>query len=399
VTNTAYTAFGKANPRFAGSEAAPPVVLYENMLELCEKLFGSEIDQGVFEDGVRALFGNKAYHIFTIDKVLSALVKTVWSLIDSNREAYSSNGEIFKLLVDDRRYPTTAQAQQISYRVNAELAAGSEENLYRIEWMPRRHLITFQLLGKDELLPEDEKDLSKLWERYIESYVADDVTKELAVEPATIAKGAYLGRNLRTPRKALPQLVARSELESRICMRSYKMFWQAGTEDAMHRAWSESDDDGHEHGQQLEKTAAARKARFAKWLEKKEGVEPGFGRQPAGSTSATGDAMSTATDTDTKMDEQQGKSRSASASVPPPTAASPAPVVAASPSGATAQATAADPAPAEKTEKHTAASEGNQHAAQASAASAQAQEGSTTVPAATEGGKGKEGEDTVMADA
>lgn len=81
VTNTAYTAFGKANPRFAGQEATSPVVLYENMLELCEKLFGSEIDQGTFEDGVRALFGNKAYHIYTIDKVLSALVKTVSVLL------------------------------------------------------------------------------------------------------------------------------------------------------------------------------------------------------------------------------------------------------------------------------------------------------------------------------
>lgn len=63
--------------------------------------------------------------------------------------------------------------------------------------MPRRHLITFQLLGKDELLPEDEKDLSKLWERYIESYIGDEVTKELAIDPVAIAKGAYVRRLVR----------------------------------------------------------------------------------------------------------------------------------------------------------------------------------------------------------
>jgi histone deacetylase complex regulatory component SIN3 len=112
LKNTAYTTFGKANPRFSGQEAPTPDFLYDSMLELCEKLFGSEIDQPTFEDGIRALFGNQAYHIFTIDKLLSSLVKTVWSLIDSNRETYAANGEIFKLLVDDRRYPTTAQAQQ-----------------------------------------------------------------------------------------------------------------------------------------------------------------------------------------------------------------------------------------------------------------------------------------------
>lgn len=194
LTNTSYTTFGKANPRFAGQEANTATVVYDGMLELCEKFFGSEIDQAGFEDGIRTLFGNKAYHIFTIDKVLSSLVKTVWSLIDSNREAYSSNGEIFKLLVDDRRYPTTAQAQQISYRINAELAAGSEENLYRVEWMPRRHLLSFQLLGKDEILPEDESDLSKIWERYIQSFLNDEVTKDLAIATADMKRSAYLAR-------------------------------------------------------------------------------------------------------------------------------------------------------------------------------------------------------------
>lgn len=192
LSNSSFTVHGRSNPHFSGQHAASASAMYDGMLELCEKLFGSEIDQIAFEDGLRALFGNTAYHMFTIDKVLSALVKTVWSLIDSNREAYSSNGEIFKYLVDDRRHPTTAQAQQMSYRHNAELAAGSDQNLYRIEWMPRRHLLTFQVLGKDEILPEDESDLSRLWEQYIQSYLGDEVTADLPFPPST--KNIYLAR-------------------------------------------------------------------------------------------------------------------------------------------------------------------------------------------------------------
>lgn len=268
LQNTAYTTFGKANPRFSGQEAPTPEFLYDSMLELCEKLFGSEIDQPTFEDGIRALFGNQAYHIFTIDKLLSSLVKTVWSLIDSNRETYAANGEIFKLLVDDRRYPTTAQAQQVSYRINAELAAGSDEHLYRIEWLPRRHQLTFQLLGKDEVLPEDEGDLSKAWERYIESFVGDTVTKGVALSENELLRTVCLRRNLKATKEAdgmaKTQVLAKSELESRICMRSYRMFWQGKTEDAMHREWSEAVETS-----KLEDLENKRKNRFSKWLEKR----------------------------------------------------------------------------------------------------------------------------------
>lgn len=283
LSNSSFTTHGRANPRFSNQDATPPTVLYDNMLELCEKLFGGELDQPTFEDNVRGLFGNKAYEIFTIDKLLSALVKTVWSLIDSNREAYSANGDIFKLLVDDRRYPTTAQAQQITYRVNSELAAGSDENLYRVEWMPRRHLLTFQLLGKDEILPEDEADLSKVWERYIESFVNDEVTAGLTMDAKLIATSARLAkyvlpgfhrnlltlhpdRNLRTAearQSSVPRLVARSELESRICLRSYRIFWQGNTQDAMHRDWSER------LPSTLEDLKEKRKKRFGKWLEQR----------------------------------------------------------------------------------------------------------------------------------
>lgn len=268
LANTAYTTFGKANPRFSGQEAPTSEFIYDSMLELCEKLFGSEIDQPTFEDGIRALFGNQAYHIFTIDKLLSSLVKTVWSLIDSNRETYAANGEIFKLLVDDRRYPTTAQAQQVSYRINAELAAGSDEHLYRIEWLPRRHQLTFQLLGKDEILPEDEGDLSKAWERYIESFVGDTVTKGIPLSEKELLSAVCLERNLKATKEAASvdktQLFAKSELESRICMRSYRMFWQGETEDSMHREWPEVLEAG-----KLEETENQRKNRFARWLEKR----------------------------------------------------------------------------------------------------------------------------------
>ena len=47
-------------------------------------------------------------------------------------------------------------------------------------------------------------------------------------------------------------------------MRSYRMFWQTRTEDAMHRAWSDGDED------KIADVAAKRKERANKWFEAKQ---------------------------------------------------------------------------------------------------------------------------------
>jgi paired amphipathic helix protein Sin3a len=117
-------------------------------------------------------------------------------------------------------------------------------------------------------LPEDEGDLSKAWERYIESFVGDTVTKGLPLSENELLRTVCLRRNLKTTKEAdglaKTQVLAKSELESRICMRSYRMFWQGKTEDAMHREWSESVETS-----KLEELENKRKTRFSKWLEKR----------------------------------------------------------------------------------------------------------------------------------
>ena len=50
---------------------------YSHLLECCEKLFDNVIDQSTFEDTARYMFGMKAYNVFTLDKVIGALIKQV----------------------------------------------------------------------------------------------------------------------------------------------------------------------------------------------------------------------------------------------------------------------------------------------------------------------------------
>lgn len=50
---------------------------YGHLLECCERLFDNQIDQATFEDTARYMFGMKAYNVFTIDKVVGAIIKQV----------------------------------------------------------------------------------------------------------------------------------------------------------------------------------------------------------------------------------------------------------------------------------------------------------------------------------
>ena len=79
------------------ASSSNPERFYELILEMCERLFDNEIDQHVFEDQVRHLFGlqvsrnprevesiitmlQDAYKIFTVDKVIGAIIKQVCRL-------------------------------------------------------------------------------------------------------------------------------------------------------------------------------------------------------------------------------------------------------------------------------------------------------------------------------
>lgn len=62
------------------SRHAPEVIgehHYQRGLILCEKLFDGEVDQNHFEEGLRQIFAIDGHILFTIDKLLHQLIKTV----------------------------------------------------------------------------------------------------------------------------------------------------------------------------------------------------------------------------------------------------------------------------------------------------------------------------------
>lgn len=174
---------------------------YGHLLELCEKIFDNVIDQATFEDTVRYMFGMKAYNVFTLDKVIGALIKQVisswspplsgWLTLEMQVQFVlldSKNKELVHLLQRERENPSSSTQDQINYRRKAESVVGADEHLYRINYvglscicfsfflhllspqLPDSRTFTIQLLGKDDVREDDSPAMIDRWNRYMESY-------------------------------------------------------------------------------------------------------------------------------------------------------------------------------------------------------------------------------------
>jgi paired amphipathic helix protein Sin3a len=51
---------------------------YPPLLELCKRVIEQDQDSNQFEDAVRHLYGTKGYKIYTVDKLIQAIVKQVY---------------------------------------------------------------------------------------------------------------------------------------------------------------------------------------------------------------------------------------------------------------------------------------------------------------------------------
>lgn len=65
-----------------GTTFNPVSRFYDHLLECCDGLFAGDMDQNTFEENLRFMFGTKGYLLFTIDKVIAALIKQVRTLVE-----------------------------------------------------------------------------------------------------------------------------------------------------------------------------------------------------------------------------------------------------------------------------------------------------------------------------
>jgi paired amphipathic helix protein Sin3a len=103
---------------------------YGHLLSMAERLFENEVDVGTYEETLRLMFGTKAYTMFTLDRVVAAIVKQTQTILGDMKSQ-----ELFALLQRDRQRERTTTRQQIAYRYQAEGVLGPDENLYRLQFV------------------------------------------------------------------------------------------------------------------------------------------------------------------------------------------------------------------------------------------------------------------------
>ncbi|KAM0788132.1 hypothetical protein ACM66B_001297 [Microbotryomycetes sp. NB124-2] len=238
--------------------------LYQRALGLCEKLFDGELDQATFEDSMRQMFATQGYMLFTIDKVMTGIMKQCQLATTDIKTR-----DLMELLRQDRAHSDrSTNQQQMYYRTQAETALGQDENLYRVEWVSDKKLMSIQLLGKDVIPLEELATAERDWVRYVRKFLQDAPTPNVVPESNSVP---FLSRNTRRARTLLPSeekipsdVRIKSKLQSRICMRSYRIFFVPQTEDELYRLKPVPADVDQE------KVRGAKRTRFEAFVESKK---------------------------------------------------------------------------------------------------------------------------------
>ncbi|KAF7330400.1 Histone deacetylase complex, SIN3 component [Mycena venus] len=209
----------------SGDQATNAEHFYDLLLESCERLFDNELEQNVFEDQMRFMFGIKdAYKIFTIDKVIGSLIKQVQLLFGDGKSQ-----DLLEVLKRERALVSPTTQDLINSRKNAERVLGPDENLFRVDWLPDSKHVTFQLIGKDDSSFDDSEVLTGRWQSYIDSFVSSEVTEGVSFGRT---RRPFLRKNLPAAvQNAPPNVVTQDGLEIKICVRTYRLFYVSASED------------------------------------------------------------------------------------------------------------------------------------------------------------------------
>lgn len=132
---------------------------YQAVLGIIDRFFDGEIEPQLFEESMRYFFVTDAYLLFTIDKLVHTFVKQV----KRERERERCDGkhftndllyqiqavtvdtdsvELVRLFRSDQELDVTSRRILSVYRLRAEEIVGSEENLYKINFVSSHRLFT-----------------------------------------------------------------------------------------------------------------------------------------------------------------------------------------------------------------------------------------------------------------
>ncbi|KAJ7185593.1 histone deacetylase complex, SIN3 component [Mycena filopes] len=237
----------------------PPNVVYMYLLDACEKVFDNELDQTTFEEHMRWFFGEKAYHLFTMDKLIAALVKQVQTIVGDNKCQ-----ELWTLLQSANTAAgdgsSMSDAEIVRYRREAERYIPADDPVYRLEWVRDSRTMRVFLMGSED----PSIDGGDRWREYVTTFVMRLPTEWMPPGPVDedgerIPPRVFLKRTRRTGN--VRAVVVDDAMSVRIQRPAYKLVYEAGTEDFIW--WPQGPTSGWEAS--VRAAAERRKLSFAAW--------------------------------------------------------------------------------------------------------------------------------------
>jgi paired amphipathic helix protein Sin3a len=206
-------------PRDFFQHVGPTANYYRQIIQMCEYVISGLMDLSHLEETLRRFYMQTGWQLYTIDKLLSAIVRFIMNIIGSDSKDKSL--DIINLFNKDREKTATSRAQELQYRKQVEKYVKDGE-MYRVSYVsvPRRTYYSVPDQKQDttntkttiRLFPSEESTFDSdtlsddaKWQYYIASYEMSDHTE--GVELAQL-HWPYLRRRLAQPKSSVEDTYA-----------------------------------------------------------------------------------------------------------------------------------------------------------------------------------------------
>ncbi|CDK26082.1 unnamed protein product [Kuraishia capsulata CBS 1993] len=199
---------------FTGSDS------YAQVLEFSERLIEGELEHQWFEETLRQGYRNKAFKLFTVDKVVAGIVKHMHSIVTDHRTS-----EMIDLMVDDRHKRSTTAKEQILYRMQVRSLMGPEENMFNILFNETKNTVDVSFVAVSDLTLRNNKSLEDEWNYYLTTYSMSHPTEGIPTSKISIP---FLRNSIDEDDDDTTEYegVSDSKLKVKVDLNTYKLFFE-----------------------------------------------------------------------------------------------------------------------------------------------------------------------------
>ncbi|KAL7273296.1 Transcriptional regulatory protein sin3 [Rhizina undulata] len=268
------------------TDTGPNANFYSQVLDMCEKFIEGDIDSNSFEESLRSVYIQKGWQLYTIDKLLVAVLKFIQAIVpndtkEKNPEKEKNADIVLRFQRDRERREFTKERGEyqelIAYRRNVEAMLGPEDNVYRIDWHEDTKQATIRFVPRDEVTVNNDLDKDERWNYYIQTYMMSSPTEGIPLERC---RKVFLRRNLpdeddmseagspRDPSSSSDGACFEERMTVRICVNTYRLFFKEGAEDFIVQTRK------FRTGRGSERLGRVKEARKRRWHEEVLGKSP-----------------------------------------------------------------------------------------------------------------------------